>query len=118
MLDVHPPHVSPLTWRDFLLHIATITVGLLIAIGLEQTVEYFHHRQQVSETRRALLLEQKKDTEFFALKTDLLRDQARSIALTWPYSYICVIIRAHHQPLGRVCWTGDGTGPTTWRQGG
>lgn len=76
MLDVHPPHASPLTWRDFLLHIATITVGLLIAIGLEQTVEYFHHRQQVSETRRALLLEQKKDTEFFALETDLLRDQA------------------------------------------
>ena len=54
MLDVHPPHASPLTWRDFLLHIASITVGLLIAIGLEQRVEYFHHRQQVSETRRAL----------------------------------------------------------------
>jgi hypothetical protein len=46
MLDVHPPHHSPNTWRDFFLHIATIVVGLLIAIGLEQTVEYIHHSHQ------------------------------------------------------------------------
>jgi hypothetical protein len=29
------------TWKDFFIHIAAIAVGLLIAIGLEQTVEYF-----------------------------------------------------------------------------
>jgi hypothetical protein len=28
----------------FLLHIATIVIGLFIAVGLEQTVEFFHHR--------------------------------------------------------------------------
>jgi hypothetical protein len=49
MLDVHPPHHSPNTWRDFFLHIATIVIGLLIAIGLEQTVEFFHHRHQAHE---------------------------------------------------------------------
>jgi hypothetical protein len=42
MLDVHSLRHAPTTWRDFFLHIATISVGLLIAIGLEQTVEYFH----------------------------------------------------------------------------
>jgi len=46
MLDVHPPHHSPNTWRDFFLHIATICVGLLIAIALEQGVELLHHRHQ------------------------------------------------------------------------
>lgn len=46
MLDVHPPHHPTHTWRDFFIHIATITIGLLIAIGLEQTVEAFHHRQE------------------------------------------------------------------------
>ena len=46
MLDVHPPHSPTHTWKDFFIHIATITVGLLIAVGLEQTVEYFHHRHQ------------------------------------------------------------------------
>ena len=44
MLDVHPPHAPTHTWRDFFIHIATITVGLLIAVGLEQAVEFLHHR--------------------------------------------------------------------------
>ncbi len=54
MLDVHPPHHAATTWRDFFIHIATIVIGLLIAVGLEQTVEYFHHRHQVAETRELL----------------------------------------------------------------
>jgi hypothetical protein len=48
MLDVHPPHEPIHTWRGFLIHIATITIGLLIAIGLEQLVEHLHHRQQAA----------------------------------------------------------------------
>ena len=46
MLDVHPPHSPTHTWKDFFIHIATITVGLLIAIGLEQAVEAIHHHHQ------------------------------------------------------------------------
>ena len=46
MLDVHPAHHAVSTWRDFFIHIATIVLGLLIAIGLEQTVESLHHRHQ------------------------------------------------------------------------
>ncbi len=46
MLDVHPPHHAATTWRDFFIHIITITIGLFIAIGLEQTVEHFHHLHQ------------------------------------------------------------------------
>jgi hypothetical protein len=46
MLDVHPPHHAASTWRDFLIHIATIVIGLLIAVGLEQTVEAIHHHDQ------------------------------------------------------------------------
>jgi type II secretory pathway pseudopilin PulG len=57
MLDVHPPHSPTHTWRDFLIHIATIVIGLLIAIGLEQTVEAIHHHREVSETREALKAE-------------------------------------------------------------
>jgi hypothetical protein len=49
MLDVHAPHETVRTWRDLFIHIATITIGLLIAISLEQTVEYFHHRHQAKE---------------------------------------------------------------------
>ncbi|MES2392293.1 MAG: hypothetical protein V4555_11675 [Acidobacteriota bacterium] len=46
MLDVHPPHHPTHTWRDFFIHIATIVVGLLIAVGLEQSVETIHHSHQ------------------------------------------------------------------------
>jgi len=49
MLDVHPPHHPTHTWKDFFIHLATIVVGLLIAVGLEQTVEYLHHRHLVRE---------------------------------------------------------------------
>ncbi|HWG18661.1 MAG TPA: hypothetical protein VN678_12410 [Acidobacteriaceae bacterium] len=51
MIDVHPPHQTVHTWKDFLIHMSAICLGLLIAIGLEQTVEYFHHRHQASEAR-------------------------------------------------------------------
>lgn len=46
MHEVHPPHEAVHTWRGFLLHIATIVIGLLIALVLEQTVEYFHDRHE------------------------------------------------------------------------
>lgn len=46
MIDIHAPHESAHTWTDFFTHIATIVVGLLIAIGLEQTVEAIHQHHQ------------------------------------------------------------------------
>jgi hypothetical protein len=46
MLDVHAPHGGVHTWKDFWIHLGTITLGLLIAISLEQSVEYFHHLHQ------------------------------------------------------------------------
>jgi len=54
MLDVHPAHHAATGWKEFFVHIATIVLGLLIAVGLEQTVEYIHHRRELSEARRAL----------------------------------------------------------------
>jgi hypothetical protein len=57
MLDVHPPHKAARGWRDFLVHIATIAVGLLLALGLESFVEYLHHRHQLSAARVELQAE-------------------------------------------------------------
>ncbi len=62
MLDVHPPHHAAHSWRDFFIHIATIVVGLLIAVGLEQTVEALHHRHQAAELREALHIESEQIT--------------------------------------------------------
>jgi hypothetical protein len=65
MLDVHAPHDAVRTWKDFFIHIAAIAVGLLIAIGLEQTVEFFHHRHEVAETRAALHEEMQNNIALF-----------------------------------------------------
>jgi hypothetical protein len=70
MLDVHPAHHAASTWRDFFIHIATIVLGLLIAIGLEQTVEHIHHNRQVAETREALRVERLMNANRFAVQTD------------------------------------------------
>jgi hypothetical protein len=54
MLDVHAPHDPVRGWKDFFVHIATIVIGLIIAVGLEQTVEAIHHRHEQSELRATL----------------------------------------------------------------
>jgi hypothetical protein len=61
MLDVHPPHEPINTWKGFALHIATIVIGLFIAVTLEQTVEYIHHRHEVREAREALAAEHEEN---------------------------------------------------------
>src|ERR1700727_1484957 len=54
MLDVHPAHHPAHSWRDFFVHIATICIGLLIAIGLEQSVEALHPRHKRKDPRRQI----------------------------------------------------------------
>ena len=73
MLDVHPPHTSTHTWRDFFIHIATIVIGLLIAVGLEQTVEYFHHRREAKDARTALRLEREINHSRYRIDTASFR---------------------------------------------
>jgi hypothetical protein len=79
MLDVHPPHTSVHTWKDFFIHITTIVIGLLIAIGLEQTVEYVHHRREVAETREGLRQEREENRKFFAVNTLEFRLEAAAL---------------------------------------
>jgi hypothetical protein len=79
MLDVHPPTHPAHTWRDFFIHIATIVIGLLIAIGLEQTVEYFHHRHQLYEAREAIHTELEVNTQLLDEILSATRDAQNSM---------------------------------------
>ncbi|HKW16159.1 MAG TPA: hypothetical protein VJO35_01495 [Terriglobales bacterium] len=54
MLDVHPVHNSIHGWRDFLLHLLTITIGLFIALSLEGLVEWQHHRSLVHDAQASM----------------------------------------------------------------
>src|ERR1700759_4672931 len=57
VLDVHPPHESVHGWRDFFLHLVTITIGLFIALSLEGLVEWQHHRHLVHEAEANMTAE-------------------------------------------------------------
>jgi hypothetical protein len=103
MLDVHPPHAPTHTWRDFLIHIATIVIGLLIAVGLEQTVEYFHHRHQVSEAREALRAERVLNLHRFQLENEILHTKS---GLLQTDAEVYAFLRTHpHAP--RSSWPGE-----------
>ena len=56
-MDVHAPHEPIHTWKDFTLHLATITIGLLIALGLEGLVEAAHHRHLLHQAETNLRAE-------------------------------------------------------------
>src|SRR5215469_209146 len=56
-MEVHAPHHPIQSWRDIVLHLAIVTVGILIALGLEQAVEWYHHRELANEARETILSE-------------------------------------------------------------
>jgi hypothetical protein len=77
-LDVHPPHQSIHTWQDFFIHLFTITVGLLIALSLEGTVEWLNHRHLVREARASIRREIVENRKLaVADLTSVQQDQAR-----------------------------------------
>jgi hypothetical protein len=93
MLDVHAPHEGIHTWRGFFIHIATIVIGLLIAVGLEQTVEFFHHRHQVAETREALRIERLINVNRYA---EMTAEYRRRVPLLEQNLAVYRFLLAHH----------------------
>jgi hypothetical protein len=65
-VDIHPPHGPIHSWRDFLLHLVTITVGILIALSLEGVRESIRDRALVREARGTIareLADNKKEVD-------------------------------------------------------
>ncbi|HEY4009777.1 MAG TPA: hypothetical protein VGM11_06475 [Acidobacteriaceae bacterium] len=52
-MELHPLE-GVHSWKQFLVHMGIVVVGILIAIGLEQTVEDIHHREQRQQLRADL----------------------------------------------------------------
>lgn len=63
MIDVHPPEHGIHGTRDFFLHLFTITIGLLIALGLEAGAEAIHHRHQRIEAETTIRQELTENRE-------------------------------------------------------
>lgn len=74
MIEVHEPHETVHTWKEVFIHIGIIVVGLLIAVGLEQTVEHIHHRIQAHQLEESLRQESLANRD--VVKTDFTRIDA------------------------------------------
>jgi hypothetical protein len=53
-LDVHAPHGKIEGMKDFFIHLLTISVGLLIAVGIEGCVELHREHKLVNEARATM----------------------------------------------------------------
>jgi hypothetical protein len=76
-MDVHPPHAGIHSWKDFWIHLGTITIGLLIAISLEQSVEWLHRIHE----RRVLVSDLREEAQHN--RTILSEDMHISAGETW-----------------------------------
>jgi hypothetical protein len=92
MLDVHAPHETVHTWKDFLTHIAAIVVGLLIAVSLEQSVEFFHHRHQREQPEAALQRDAQANRAY--INEDIAKAQE---VLDWALSQVAALERGGSQ---------------------
>lgn len=61
MLDVHPPHSSISNAGEFFLHLFTITIGLLIAVGIEAAVEHHQRHELASQAKETMTAEIRKN---------------------------------------------------------
>src|SRR6185437_9526199 len=79
MLDVHPPHERMHGFRDFALHLMTITIGLLIALSLEGCVEWQHHRHLLHDAENGLRIEIEHNSQAIPSLRNEIADQEKEL---------------------------------------
>ncbi|HZU29789.1 MAG TPA: hypothetical protein VFB79_01665 [Candidatus Angelobacter sp.] len=62
-MEIHHPEGPIHSKKEFLFHMFTVILGILIALGMEGAVEWFHHRALVREARENITTELKKNKE-------------------------------------------------------
>jgi hypothetical protein len=92
MIDIHVPQATH-TWKDFWIHLGTITAGLLIAISLEQSVEKLHQLHQRHELEASLRAEGEVNKERAEIGFSRYDEQ-----MTW--------LLGLHEDIGRMQATG------------
>ena len=53
-MEIHAPHHPVLTFKEAMVHLGIVTVGILIALSFEGALEWSHHRELVREARQNL----------------------------------------------------------------
>ncbi|AEU34787.1 hypothetical protein [Granulicella mallensis] len=112
-MDVHAPHEPIHTWKDFLLHLATITIGLLIALGLEGLVEAAHHRHLLHEAEMNLRAEISSNRQTLAGDEKQLDGTEQEIEFNLS---LLAAIKTHQPTSGQLAhgWEWNGMDSAAW----
>jgi len=89
MIDIHPPQHAPMTGREFFTHLFIVILGILIAIGLEQAVEYIHHRHEREALIENFHHECSDNLQVFDHDLDLARQQ-----IAWDRASLAILRNA------------------------
>ena len=112
-MDVHAPHEPIHTVGDFFLHLATITVGLLIALALEGLVGVVHRRHLLHQAEANLHVELNLNRATTAKDEQQLNRTAAEIATN---IQILTALKNHQTPTGTLDfnWFWNSTQSAAW----
>jgi hypothetical protein len=117
-VDVHAPHHPIMSWKEFLVHLLAITIGLLIAVGIEGLVELLREHTLVKEARQTLREEIQFNSDRMADALPEIETEKTSVA-----NSIKFLTRIVERPKDKAAQTGSisanysliGLHDTAWR---
>jgi hypothetical protein len=77
--EVHPPHRRINSVGEFFLHLFTITIGLLIALALENAASAVHHRHQREEAETTIRKEMADNRAHLAKADEAIQGELRNM---------------------------------------
>lgn len=112
-MDVHPPHGSVHTVKEFMIHLLAITIGLLIALGLEGSVEWVHHRHLARDARENIFQEIRANQQDVQRQLNALPAEEKRLdeILSWADD---VQHGRPHRPIGDFAWTSVLLSDSAW----
>ncbi len=97
-VDIHSPQGPVNSIRDFWVHIAIVTIGILIALSLEGLIETVRNRALVRETRANFQAELRRDQ--YQSRRELARLRQTSPALQQLVMDLPGLAKAHPEQIG------------------
>jgi hypothetical protein len=103
-MEVHPPHKPIHSIKEFMVHLLAITVGLLIALGLEGSVGWLHHRHLARDARENIFQEMRANQQDVVRQLNALPADEKRLD-----QILSLVDDAQHgrpqKPIGGFKWT-------------
>lgn len=102
-MEIHAPDKPILSKREFLFHMLTVVLGILIALALDGMVTWAHHRIVVREARANIATELRNNKEI--IEKAVPEIQARQKQLRDLISTIDEVEKSRKLPAGHIGYT-------------